>query len=135
MDQLRNVNLLLAEDNEVSATVAVRTLQRSGLTRIRVVHDGQQAVDAAKDGSFDIVLMDCQMPVMDGFRATKTLKELGCKTPVIALTASATQDEQHACFASGMCDVVLKPFKADDLVTVIVRWADRARLSSSLKIP
>jgi CheY-like chemotaxis protein len=87
--------------------------------------DGRQALDILAAESFDAVLMDCQMPVMDGFSATAELRRrepAGTRTPVIALTANATNEGREACLAAGMDDYLTKPFTRAALHTVLARW-------------
>jgi CheY-like chemotaxis protein len=91
---------------------------------VSVAGDGKQALDALERESFDAVLMDCQMPVMDGYAATRALRQrpaLGA-LPVIAMTANAMVGDREAALAAGMNDHVAKPFKMDDLVATLERW-------------
>ncbi len=116
--------LLLAEDNPVNQKVAQLTLQRLGYD-VDVVSDGEQALAALASGSYDAVLMDCQMPVMDGFAATQELRlreAAGRHTPVIALTASAMASDRERCLEAGMDDYVSKPIRSEDLAVVLKRW-------------
>jgi len=116
--------LLLAEDNKVNQKVAQLTLQRLGYA-VDVVGDGAQALDALATGSYDAVLMDWQMPVMDGFAATQELRSRedgGRRTPVIALTASAMASDRERCLQAGMDDYLSKPLRSEDLAVVLRRW-------------
>ncbi len=116
--------LLLAEDNPVNQKVAQLTLQRLGYA-VDVVGDGAQALAALATGSYDAVLMDCQMPVMDGFAATQELRSReagGRRTPVIALTASAMASDRERCLQAGMDDHLSKPLRSEDLAVVLRRW-------------
>jgi PAS domain S-box-containing protein len=116
--------LLLAEDNRVNQKVAQLTLQRLGYT-VDVVSDGAEALAALDRGSYDAVLMDCQMPVMDGFAATRELRlreGTGPRTAVIALTASAMASDRERCLLAGMDDYLSKPIRAEDLEVVLGRW-------------
>ena len=120
--------ILLAEDHEVSLEVATTILARAGL-ECETVGDGGQAVEAALSGRFDLILMDCQMPEMDGFEATRAIREAekektvsaGGQTriPIVAVTANAVQGDQERCVTAGMDDYVSKPFVARQLVDVI----------------
>lgn len=108
--------------------VAQLTLQRLGYA-VDVVSDGAQALAALACGSYDAVLMDCQMPVMDGFAATQQLRlreAPGRRTPVIALTASAMASDRERCLQAGMDDYLSKPIRAEDLAVVLRRWVDGA---------
>ncbi len=115
------LRILLAEDNAINQTVAVKILERGGFT-CEVVGDGQRALAAARTGAFDVVLMDCQMPELDGFEATALLRraerEAGRARPthVIALTANAMKGDRERCLAAGMDDYLSKPVKPDQLL-------------------
>lgn len=116
----RELKILLAEDNLINQKLAIALLEKEG-HHVTVAADGQQAVDLFKQskGQFDVVLMDVQMPVMDGFTATKAIREaekLSDKsTPIIALTAHAGTKDRHRCLASGMDEYLSKPIRAKDL--------------------
>ena len=106
--------ILVAEDDKVNQIVAVKLLERLGM-RADVVGNGRDAVNAVSEGDYDVVLMDCHMPEMDGFEATRTIRNLpnGKKAiPIVALTASAMAVDHRACIASGMNKVVTKPVNA-----------------------
>jgi len=118
--------VLLAEDNDVNRTIVVAWLTRLGLT---IVHarNGLEAVAARRESAFDLVLMDCQMPEMDGFAATETIRrfeaEQGAKrTPIIALTANAIEGDRDSCLRAGMDDYLPKPFKGPQLAEMLLRW-------------
>jgi PAS domain S-box-containing protein len=116
--------LLLAEDNPVNQKVAQLTLERLGYA-VDVVSDGAQALAALATASYDAVLMDCQMPGMDGFAATQELRlreAAGRHTPVIALTASAMASDRERCLQAGMNDYLSKPLRSEDLEVVLRRW-------------
>lgn len=118
--------VLLAEDNLVNQEVAMAMLQKIGVSA-RVAANGQDAVNLLCEGSFDLVLMDCQMPVMDGFEATRKIreKETSHQTahmPVIALTANAIVGDREICLAAGMDDYLSKPFSAEQLHKVLSNW-------------
>ncbi|NNG23652.1 response regulator [Telluria aromaticivorans] len=119
--------VLLAEDNPVNVEVAKAMLESLGM-EAHCARNGQEALQAVRDGSWDAVLMDCQMPVMDGFAATAAIRrherEAGrARTlPVIAITANALQGDREACLAAGMDDYLSKPFTQQQLAAVIGRW-------------
>ena len=123
--QLRG-RVLLAEDNPVNALLAQTTLRKLGL-EVRSVTNGQAAIEAIKNeaargASFDVVLMDCQMPLMDGFEATRQIRalDLGPRpVPIIALTASALEDDRERCLAAGMNDHLPKPFGDTQLAALL----------------
>ena len=123
----RGRRALLVEDNPINQTVARAMLGRLGLY-VTTVANGEQALDALAEGSFDLVLMDVQMPVMDGYEATRRLRvleeEKGRKrTPVVALTANAMPEHRDACLAAGMDDYLAKPIVREELSNIVQRWA------------
>jgi signal transduction histidine kinase/CheY-like chemotaxis protein len=125
------VRLLLAEDNPVNQMVASRILTRAGIAH-ETVSDGREAVAAVERGGFALVLMDCQMPKMDGFEATRAIRELerrrpgGARVPVIALTANALQGDRERCLEAGMDDYLSKPVKPQELVAKVEEILGRA---------
>jgi signal transduction histidine kinase/CheY-like chemotaxis protein len=118
------LRILLAEDNPVNRTVAVRLLEKFG-HRVTVAHNGRQALDAIAADAFDVVLMDVQMPEMDGFEAATIIRQRerahGGHLPLIALTAHAMKGDEERCFAAGMDAYVSKPIDAAHLVGTIQR--------------
>jgi PAS domain S-box-containing protein len=122
----RMVRILLAEDNAINQKVALRTLERLGY-HADVVDDGQAALDALGTGRFDLVLMDVQMPVLDGMAATRVIRDpssavLDHSVPVVALTAHARPEDRRACLAAGMDDYLSKPLQPDKLAATLARW-------------
>jgi len=118
--------LLLVDDNELNALLASKLLEAMGFEVI-VAGNGVQALDAFEGGTFDIVLMDCQMPVMDGYEATKRIREFeqsrrATRTPVIAITAYAMAGDREKCLACGMDDHLGKPYALNDLRPKLTRW-------------
>lgn len=117
--------ILVAEDNAVMRELALRQLTRLGLTCV-VVKNGKQAVEAVRTKKFAMVLMDCQMPEMDGYEATLTIRrdesERGGHVPIIAMTASAMKGDRENCLASGMDDYVAKPVGQTDLLRLVHKW-------------
>ena len=122
--------VLVAEDNESNQIVARAQLERMGL-EVLTAGDGQQALDRLANETVDLVLMDCQMPVLDGYAATAALRqrEAGSERhlPVIALTASAMQGDAERCRAAGMDDYLAKPYSAEALYPVLARWLPAER--------
>jgi len=119
-------HVLLAEDNPVNALVAEAVLRKLGLD-VAVVQDGLQAVDAFRAKRPDLVLLDCQMPVMDGLEAARRIRDHEAalhwpRTPVIALTANAFDVDRAHSLAAGMDEHLAKPFKDDDLTRVLARY-------------
>jgi CheY-like chemotaxis protein/HPt (histidine-containing phosphotransfer) domain-containing protein len=121
------VRILLVEDNTVNQKVALRILERAG-HRADAVGNGLEALAAMEGVPYDIVLMDIQMPEMDGFEATRRLRELEAgqrHMPVIAMTAHALKGDRENCIQAGMDDYVAKPLHPKELLSVIDRWAGR----------
>ena len=116
--------VLLVEDNPVNQLVARGLLQKLGC-RVRVAADGQEALDALAEEDFELVLMDCNMPVMDGYEATRLIRQQPRwkDLPVIALTANALPDERERCRLAGMDDYLAKPFHRDEMAAMLERWA------------
>jgi CheY-like chemotaxis protein len=116
-------NVLLVEDNPVNQTVIEAMLRSLGFT-VSVAVDGAQAVRSAESLMFEAILMDCRLPVMDGYEATREIRKLpGCdNVPIIALTANALQGDREACLTAGMNDYLAKPFKRNDLQQILQRW-------------
>ncbi|HVH68752.1 MAG TPA: response regulator [Gemmatimonadales bacterium] len=114
------MRILIAEDNPVNQQVATAMLVKRG-HQVDVVGNGREAVDAVSAASYDVVLMDIQMPEMDGFAATERIRALpqGRALPIIALTAHALSGERERCLARGMTGYLAKPFKAHDLFAVV----------------
>ncbi len=116
--------LLLADDNPLNRRVTLVALQRSGF-RVEVATNGAEAVDALTTGVYDAVLMDCEMPVLDGFEATIEIRrhEAGRRhTPIIALTVHGSDDDQLQAAAAGMDDFISKPCNHDALLIKLARW-------------
>ena len=115
--------VLVAEDNEINREVAVAAL-RAMQCDVTAVEDGRAAVDAAALEEFDVVLLDCQMPVMDGYEAARRMRAnpRTSSTPIIALTANALRRDRERCSEAGMNDVLTKPFSASQLGTMLRRW-------------
>ena len=119
------IHVLLVEDNPVNQKVAKLMLERLGCS-VESVANGFKAVDAFTRTSYDIILMDCQMPEMDGYEATRmirTMEKAGGRTPIIALTANAMKGDRDRCLASGMDDYISKPVDRNRLETTLRRWA------------
>jgi CheY-like chemotaxis protein len=124
---LEGARILLVEDNEINAELAVELLTDAGV-RVSVARNGKEALDFLAAGRFDVVLMDCQMPVMDGYAATRALrKEKSLKElPVIAMTANAMIGDREAALAAGMNDHITKPIVIDEMFATLARWLPEA---------
>jgi PAS domain S-box-containing protein len=123
--------LLVAEDNPVNQLVATRMLEKLGY-RADVAANGAEAVEALTRIDYAAVLMDCQMPELDGFEATREIRRrqiLPWRTPVIAMTASATQSDRDRCFDADMDDYISKPVRLAELAAVLARWVPPASVS------
>jgi PAS domain S-box-containing protein len=115
-------HLLLVEDNLINQKIAVKLLQGRG-HHVDVAHDGAEAVAKLKNGPFDLVLMDCQMPVMDGYQATREIREkLHSEVPIVAMTAHALKGDREKCLAAGMNDYLTKPLDKEQLFQTIEMW-------------
>jgi two-component system, sensor histidine kinase and response regulator len=116
------LRILLAEDNKVNQALAIKMLEKRGFS-VTVAGDGRQAVAAYEAQAFDLILMDVQMPEMNGFEATSKIRQLELASnrhiPIIAMTARAMKEDREQCLAAGMDAYVSKPFRIDELVEVI----------------
>jgi len=117
--------LLLVEDNDVNRRIAVRQLEKLGY-RAECAANGQEACDRSAREHFDLIFMDCQMPVMDGFEATREIRKregrTGMHVPIVAMTANALSGDRDECFAAGMDDYIAKPVATKELQSVLERW-------------
>jgi len=118
---LKEANILLTEDNLINQKIVILSIQKL-VNKIDVANNGQEAVDKFSASKYDIILMDIQMPVMDGIQATKKIREIeGVKrivpTPIIAITANALAGDREHCLASGMDEYISKPFQVEVLIS------------------
>ena len=118
--------ILVVDDNAVNQKVASAMLSKMGNTVV-VANDGAEALEEIKEQAFDLVFMDCQMPVMDGYQATKRIRQAeqsqrANQLPVIAMTASALLQDQERCLAAGMNDHLAKPVRPDELKAILRKW-------------
>ena len=121
---MAGARVLLAEDNDVNRMLATQMLEKLG-HHVAVASDGQEALKKVATESFDIVLMDCQMPVMDGYEATGLIRKMSGNAryiPIIALTANAMQGDKEKCLAAGMDGYLSKPFKSAELSAALGEW-------------
>ena len=130
----RGVRILLAEDNLVNQKVATLLLKKLGCCA-EITNNGLEAVEAVRQGSFDLVFMDCQMPVMSGFQATESIRALDDvkrrSIPIVAMTANALQGDRERCLEVGMNDYLSKPVQLEDLGRVLEQWAPVERAHPS----
>jgi signal transduction histidine kinase/DNA-binding response OmpR family regulator len=124
---LVGARILLVEDNPINQELAGDLLGRAGVV-LRTADNGQEALEWLEREPFDLVLMDCQMPVMDGYEATRALRQQPRwrELPVIAMTANAMVGDREKVLAAGMNDHIAKPIKVDDLFETLARWVRRA---------
>lgn len=119
-------NILLAEDNLVNQAVALGILNKLRGYNVTVANNGREAVEAWSKGAFDLVLMDCHMPEMDGFQATRNIRALeaasGRRVPIVALTANAMAQDREDCMKAGMSDHLGKPFSSQQMQDMLNRW-------------
>jgi CheY-like chemotaxis protein len=115
--------VLLVEDNPINREVALELLKGVGMS-VDSAENGRQSVALATAGAYDLVLMDVQMPIMDGLQATCAIRVLPGwdSTPIIAMTANTFEDDRQACLAAGMTDFVSKPVEPDRLFATMLRW-------------
>lgn len=122
LQRIRGARILLVEDNELNQQVANEFLSKGGLN-VTVADDGLQALQKVQDETFDAILMDLHMPVMDGFESTRRIRALpqGANLPIIAMTAAALDEDRAACMAAGMNDHVAKPVDPQELADTLLR--------------
>lgn len=125
--------LLVAEDNLINSKVAVAMLSSAGYD-VDTAGNGASAVQAAAAERYDAILMDCQMPELDGYEATTAIRamEVGQPhTPIIGLTAGARREDRDKCLASGMDDYLAKPVRREALVTLVTTWVTSSSMAGA----
>ena len=128
----RGARILLVDDNEINLLIATEVLGAAGL-HVTAVENGEQAVQRVRDEPFDLVLMDMQMPVMDGLQATRAIRHMPGREhlPIIAMTANALPADRQRCLDAGMNDVLTKPIEPEHLVEAVTRWSSRGPEAAS----
>jgi two-component system sensor histidine kinase/response regulator len=123
LELIRGANVILGEDNEINQQVAKEILEGAGLN-VALAADGQEGVSAVKESDYDVVLMDVQMPVMDGYKATREIRkdERFKELPIIAMTAHAMAGDEDKSLKAGMNDHVTKPIDPDQLFSTLQKW-------------
>ncbi len=119
------LHILVAEDNKVNQMVTNKLLEKLGHT-CAIAEDGQKCLDMLATGDFDLVLMDCVMPNMDGLEATRQIRASGnTQLPIIAVTANAFSSDQQDCIDAGMDDYIDKPIDMNRMAALLEQWAKR----------
>ena len=118
--------VLIVEDNKINQLVAKTMFENLGLN-IEIAEDGQEALDCFNRKKYDLIFMDCRMPVMDGYEASSAIRSLekskdGSRIPIVALTANAMASDSEKCLAAGMDDFLTKPFSSAQLEKMLFKW-------------
>jgi CheY-like chemotaxis protein len=134
----RPLSILLADDNRINRTLGLRILEKQGHV-VTCVVDGEKAVQATGKSSYDVILMDVQMPVMDGFEATRRIRmreqaNQQPRTVIIALTAHAMKGDEERCLEQDMDDYLSKPLKIEQLTSKLQKWFSDAESASTLAL-
>ncbi len=135
--KVNNVQIMLVEDNPVNQQVAMLTIEKYGC-HVTPAGNGVEAVKLFKQQKFDLIFMDCQMPVMDGYEATRVIRTIEAQknltgTKIIAFTANAMKGDDEACFAAGMDDYVAKPVKPADIERVLLAWLPKEKIMAEVE--
>jgi len=129
--------ILLVEDNEVNRRITLRQLENLGY-HAECATNGSEAYERTANEHFDVILMDCQMPVMDGFEATRAIRKregrTGRHVPIVAMTANALTGDRDACFGAGMDDYLSKPIAMSELRSALARWLERPNSKDVLDV-
>jgi two-component system sensor histidine kinase/response regulator len=124
-----NIKILVAEDNLINQKVIRILLEKSGY-KYELANDGIEALEKYNTGNYNLILMDCQMPNLDGLNAATKIREIESKNnknrcPIVAMTANAMKGDRENCIAAGMDDFLSKPFKSFDLLKIIEIWGNK----------
>lgn len=128
IESIAGLHILLAEDHHINQFLAKTILESWGI-EVTIAENGKEAVDAVREKPFDLVLMDMQMPEMDGLQATREIRNsLNSNIPIVALTANAIRGDQEKCLQAGMDDYLSKPFEQKDLFRIIQKWVRKINI-------
>jgi len=127
-EEIPPADILLVEDGETNRKLISLLLERAGAT-VTTAENGQQGVELAMDHEFDLILMDMQMPIMDGYSAARQLRDAGKTLPIIALTAHAMRGDRERCLASGCTDYLTKPVNTEQLFAAVVKGLTKSQIS------
>lgn len=132
MTNKTDLKILVAEDNEVNQKVLRIILDKNGYT-YEIVPDGIEALNKYKSGIYNLILMDCQMPQLDGLQTSKQIRmdenlQKKERCTIVAMTANAMKGDKEKCLEAGMDDFISKPFKSQDLLQVLQRWSKAKEL-------
>ena len=134
LKKVKKLRVLLAEDNAINQKIACRFLEKEG-HHVTLACDGRQALAAIERENFDVVLMDVQMPEMDGFEATAAIRaqerDTGKRLPILAMTAHAMAGDRERCLAAGMDGYIAKPIRARELIELLEKFSDAAQEKAS----
>lgn len=114
--------ILLAEDNPISQLVAQTMLKKLGFKNIDIANNGAEALKSLQKNNYDLIFMDCEMPEMDGYTASRKIRETNKNIPIVAMTAHTAEGDQELCFESGMNDYMSKPIDRKTLVRTLTQW-------------
>ncbi|NRB79693.1 MAG: response regulator [Saccharospirillaceae bacterium] len=133
-----SATVLVVEDTYLNQVIVEEFLLNFGI-KVNIVENGKLAITEFINGEYDLILMDCLMPIMDGYEATKNIREIeinnkSTRTPIVALTANALVDAKELCLKSGMDDFLSKPFKESDLVDILKKWMPQSYFDNRKKI-
>ena len=129
---IRGAKVLLVEDNKINQQVAKELLESAGFD-VQIAENGQQAVDIIRQTYTDIILMDIQMPVMNGYESAKKIRTWDSKVPIVAMTANAMSGEKEKCLNSGMNDYLSKPIDPEILFETLIKWIDCKKLPKNVE--
>jgi len=124
-DKFSHMHVLITDDNAINRLISEKFLKKMGFRKIDLAENGQIAVTLAQKNDYDLILMDCQMPEMDGYEATQIIRKLNehyKKAPIIAYTANGTSGDIEKCYQAGMIDVINKPIEPENFAKVVSKW-------------